>query len=60
MPEIIYSKNDYNNSRLDKWFKTGILNFLNSLIQKIFKKKKIKVNKKKLKCSYRLQKRVIY
>ena len=38
---------DYHNSRLDKWFKAKVLNIPQSLIEKIIRKKKIKVNKKK-------------
>ena len=46
---------DYHNSRLDKWFKAKVLNIPQSLIEKIIRKKKIKVNKKKTKTSYRVQ-----
>ena len=46
---------DYNNSRFDKWFKTNIIDLPQSLIQKIIRLKKVKINKKKTKTSYRLQ-----
>ena len=46
---------DYNDSRLDKWFKNNIINLPHSLIEKIIRQNKIKVNKKKPKSSYRLQ-----
>ena len=46
---------DFNNSRLDKWFKQKILNLPHSLIEKIIRNNKIKINKKKTKSSYRLQ-----
>ena len=46
---------DYNNSRFDRWFKTKIINLPQSLIEKIIRQNKIKVNKKKTKTSYRLQ-----
>ena len=43
---------DYHNARLDKWFKAKVLNIPQSLIEKIIRKKKIKVNKKKTKTSF--------
>jgi len=46
---------DYHNSRLDKWFKQNVFNIPQSLIEKIIRKNKIKVNKKKTKTSYRVQ-----
>ena len=47
---------DYNNSRFDRWFKTEIIDLPQSLIEKIIRQNKIKINKKKTKTSYRLQK----
>ena len=41
-------------SRFDKWFKQEIINLPNSLIQKLLRKNKIKVNNKKIISSYRL------
>ena len=48
-------EDDYNNSRLDKWFKNKIINLPHSLLEKILRQNKVKVNKKKTKSSYRLQ-----
>ena len=48
-------KDNYENTRFDKWFKLEVLNLPQSLLQKILRKKKIKVNKKKIKANYRLQ-----
>ena len=47
---------DYSDSRLDKWFKNEIINLPHSLLEKLLRQNKIKVNKKKTKSSYRLQK----
>tara|TARA_Y100000591_G_scaffold303924_1_gene300171 strand:+ start:119 stop:1012 length:894 start_codon:yes stop_codon:yes gene_type:complete len=55
MPETFTVDDDFNDSRLDKWFKLKIINLPHSLIEKIIRKNKIKVNKKKTKSSYRLQ-----
>ena len=38
---------DFNNSRLDKWFKQIVINLPHSLIEKIIRQNKIKINKKK-------------
>ena len=46
---------DFNNSRFDRWFKTKIIDLPQSLIEKIIRQNKIKINKKKTKTSYRLQ-----
>ncbi len=46
---------EYNGSRLDKWFKNKIISLPHSLIEKIIRKNKIKINKKKTKSSYRLK-----
>ena len=56
MPKSYTVEDDYNDSRLDKWFKNKIINLPHSLLEKIIRKNKIKVNKKKTKSSYRLQK----
>ena len=56
MPKSFTVDDDYNDSRLDKWFKNKIINLPHSLLEKIIRKNKIKVNKKKTKSSYRLQK----
>ena len=55
MPKIFTVDDDFNDSRLDKWFKIKVINLPHSLIEKIIRQNKIKVNKKKTKSSYRLQ-----
>jgi 23S rRNA pseudouridine955/2504/2580 synthase len=55
MPKSFIVEDDYNDSRLDKWFKQKILNLPHSLIEKIIRQNKNKFNKKKTKSSYRLQ-----
>ena len=55
MPKSFIVDEDYNDSRLDKWFKDKIINLPHSLIEKIIRQNKIKVNKKKTKSSYRLK-----
>ena len=47
--------NDYHNSRFDRWFKAKVINLPQSLIQKLLRKNKVKVNRKKPKTSDRLQ-----
>lgn len=55
MPKSYTVEDDYNDSRLDKWFKNKIINLPHSLLEKILRQNKVKVNKKKAKSSYRLQ-----
>ena len=55
MPKSYNVEDDYNESRLDRWFKNKVINLPHSLIEKIIRQNKIKVNKKKTKSSYRLQ-----
>ena len=55
MPKSYTVDDDYNDSRLDKWFKNKIVNLPHSLLEKILRQNKVKVNKKKAKSSYRLQ-----
>ncbi len=55
MPKTFTVDDDFNDSRLDKWFKLKVINLPHSLIEKIIRQNKIKVNKKKTKSSYRLQ-----
>jgi len=55
MPKSYTVDDDYNDSRLDKWFKNKIINLPHSLLEKILRQNKVKVNKKKTKASYRLQ-----
>ena len=46
MPKSYTVDVDYNDSRLDKWFKNKIINLPHSLLEKILRQNKIKVNKK--------------
>ena len=55
MPQKVSVKQDYHNSRFDKWFKANVINLPQSLIEKILRNNKIKVNRKKIKSSYRVQ-----
>ena len=55
MPKKFIVNKDYHNSRFDRWFKQNIFNLPQSLIEKLIRKKNIKVNKKKIKTSYRVQ-----
>jgi len=48
-------KRDYHNSRFDRWFKQNVHQVPQSFIEKLIRKKKAKVNKKKIKTSYRVQ-----
>ena len=47
--------NDFHGARFDKWFKNTVIDIPHSLIEKIIRLNKIKVNKKKTKSSYRVQ-----
>ena len=42
-------KRDYHNARLDRWFKHNVSNLPQSFLEKLIRKNKIKVNKKKQK-----------
>jgi len=55
MPKTYTIEKDYQNSRFDKWFKSNIINLPQSLIEKIIRLNKVKINKKKTKSSYRVQ-----
>ena len=55
MPHTYTVDKDYHNSRFDKWFKAKVINLPQSLIEKIIRKNKVKVNRKKIKSSYRVQ-----
>ena len=56
MKKIYTIKDDYLETRLDRWFKKNISEIPQSLIEKNLRKGKIKVNHKKVKSSYKLQK----
>ena len=47
---------DFINTRLDKWFKKKVYDVPQSFIEKHLRRGNIKINKKKNKSSYRLQK----
>ena len=55
MPQKVTVKKDYHNSRFDRWFKANVINLPQSLIEKILRLNKIKINRKKTKSSYRVQ-----
>ncbi len=55
MPQTYIVKKDYHNSRFDRWFKAQIKDLPQSLIEKIVRLNKVKINRKKIKSSYRLQ-----
>ena len=55
MPKSYTVADDYHDLRLDRWFKQNVINLPHSLIEKIIRQNKIKVNKKKTKSSYRVQ-----
>ncbi len=55
MPKLYTVEKDYQNSRFDKWFKAKVINLPQSLIEKIIRLNKVKVNKKRVKSSYRVQ-----
>ena len=48
-------KKDYHNARLDRWFKHNVSDLPQSFLEKLIRKNKIKVNKKKTKTKYRVQ-----
>jgi len=55
MPKSYIVGDDYQDTRLDRWFKQKVINLPHSLIERIIRQNKIKLNKKKVKSSYRLQ-----
>ena len=55
MPKTYTVEKDYHNSRFDKWFRAKIINLPQSLIEKIIRLNKVKINKKREKSSYRVQ-----
>jgi len=56
MKKVFLIKDDFINSRLDKWFKKNVCDVPQSLIEKSIRKGKIKINSKKKKSSYKIQK----
>ena len=55
MPQTYIVEKEYHNSRFDRWFKAKIKKLPQSLIEKLIRLNKVKINKKKIKSSYRLQ-----
>ena len=55
MSKIYTVEKEYRDSRFDKWFKKKVINLPHSLIEKIIRLNKVKINKKKTKSSYRVQ-----
>ena len=55
MPKSYTVADDYHDSRLDRWFILNVINLPHSLIEKLIRQNKVKVNKKKTKSSYRVQ-----
>ncbi len=55
MSQRFIVEKDFHNTRFDRWFRLNILNIPQSLIEKFIRKKKVKINKKKVKTSYRVQ-----
>ena len=55
MKNFFLVKDDFVNSRLDRWFRRNICEVPQSLIEKNLRKGKIKVNNKKIKSSYKLK-----
>ena len=47
MPKIFQVDRDYQDSRFDKWFKNEVIDIPHSLLQKIIRQNKVKINKKK-------------
>ncbi len=47
MPKSYTVGDDYHDSRLDKWFKNIVISLPHSLLEKLLRQNKIKVNKKK-------------
>ena len=60
MIEVIKIDKSSEGLRIDKWIKTHIINIPQSLIEKNLRIGKIKVNKKKIKSSYKLKKMMKY
>ena len=55
MPQTYTVEKDYHNSRFDRWFKAKIIALPQSLLEKVIRLNKVKVNRKRTKSSYRLQ-----
>ena len=47
MPKTFIVDDEYHETRLDKWFKQKVIKLPHSLIERILRQNKIKLNKKK-------------
>ena len=56
MKNIFLVKDDFVNSRLDRWFRKNVCDVPQSLIEKNIRKGNIKINYKREKSSYKLNK----
>ena len=57
MKSVFLVKEDFINSRLDRWFRKNVCEVPQSLIEKNIRKGNIKVNDTKQKSSYKLKKK---
>ncbi len=55
MNKLFTVNSSFNETRIDKWIRNNIANIPQSLIEKCLRKGKIKVNKKKVKSSYKVK-----
>ena len=56
MKKNLWVESDFINSRLDRWIRKNICEIPQSLIEKSIRKGNVKINNKKKKSSYKLQK----
>ena len=56
MKKTFLVKDNFVDSRVDRWFKRNVYNAPQSLIEKNLRKGRIKINNKKSKSSYKLRK----
>jgi 23S rRNA pseudouridine955/2504/2580 synthase len=55
MPQTYTVDKNYHSTRFDRWFKATVKNLPQSLIEKIIRLNKVKINRRKIKSSYRIQ-----
>ena len=58
MRQIYTVDKTYKNTRFDKWFKAKIIDIPQSLIEKILRQNKVKINRKKLNPHTELRKEI--
>ena len=58
MRQIYTVDKAYKNTRFDKWFKAKIIDIPQSLIEKILRQNKVKINRKKLNLHTELRKEI--